>query len=41
METTREAGEELNINIEGIGQCARGKSKSCGNFYWNYKNILK
>jgi hypothetical protein len=38
--TAKEAGETLGINIEGIGQCARGNSKSCGGFYWNYKNIL-
>lgn len=39
--TAKEAGESLNISIEGIGQCARGTSKSCGGFYWNYKNILQ
>ena len=38
--TAKEAGNTLNINIEGIGQCARGVSKSCGGYYWNYKNIL-
>ena len=38
--TAKQAAEELNINQEGIGQCARGKSKSCGGYYWNYKNIL-
>lgn len=38
--TAKEAGDTLNINIEGIGQCARGISKSCGGYYWNYKNIL-
>jgi hypothetical protein len=38
--TAKEAGDTLNINIEGIGQCARGTAKSCGGFYWNYKNIL-
>ena len=38
--TAKEAGNTLNINIEGIGQCARGNSKSCGGYYWNYKNIL-
>ena len=39
--TAKEAGESLSISIEGIGQCARGTSKSCGGFYWNYKNILE
>lgn len=38
--TAKEAGNTLNISVEGIGQCARGKSKSCGGYYWNYKNIL-
>lgn len=38
--TATEAGKILNINIDGIGQCARNKSKSCGEFYWSYKNIL-
>lgn len=35
------AGEKLDINVEGIGQCARGTAKSCGGFYWGYKNILQ
>jgi hypothetical protein len=38
--TAKEAGEALSINIAGIGQCARGNSKSCGGYYWSYKNIL-
>jgi hypothetical protein len=38
--SAKEAGNTLNINIAGIGQCARGASKSCGGYYWNYKNIL-
>lgn len=38
--TAKQAAEALNINPEGIGQCARGNSKSSGGFYWNYKNIL-
>ena len=36
----KEAGDTLNINIAGIGQCAREVSKSCGGYYWSYKNIL-
>ena len=39
--TAKEAGSTLNINVEGIGQCARGVSKSSGDFYWTYKNILQ
>lgn len=38
--TAKEAGTTLNISIQGIGQCARNVNKSCGNYYWNYKNIL-
>lgn len=38
--TAKQAAIELNINEEGIGQCARNKSKSSGGYYWNYKNIL-
>lgn len=38
--TAKEAGDTLSINTEGIGQCARGASTSCGGYYWNYKNIL-
>ena len=34
--TAKEAGEELNINIESIGQCARNKSKTAGGYVWNY-----
>ena len=34
--TAKEAGNNLNINIEGIGQCARNKSKSAGGFIWSY-----
>jgi hypothetical protein len=39
--TAKEAGSTLNINVEGIGQCAREVSKSSGGFYWTYKNILQ
>ena len=38
--TAKEAANKLSINEEGIGQCARGNSKSSGGYYWNYKNIL-
>jgi hypothetical protein len=34
--TAREASIELNINEEGIGQCARGKAKSAGKYIWSY-----
>lgn len=34
--TAKEAGIELNINEESIGQCARNKSKSAGKYIWSY-----
>lgn len=34
--TARHASVELNINEEGIGQCARGKAKTAGGFIWSY-----
>lgn len=37
--TAKEASEILNINEEGIGQCCREKSKTCGGYIWRYKKI--
>lgn len=37
--TAKKAANELNANEESIGQCARGKYKSAGGFYWSY-NLL-
>ncbi len=34
--TAKEAGDSLTINLEAIGQCARGKSKTAGGYIWNY-----
>ena len=43
--TAKEAGESLNINIDGIGQACRGKAKTAGGYCWSYdlfeKLILK
>lgn len=33
------AAEELNTSREGIGQCARGKIKSTGGYWWTYKKL--
>lgn len=35
-DTAKKAGTELNINVEAIGQCARGKSKTAGGYIWSY-----
>jgi hypothetical protein len=35
--TAKKASLDLKINEEGIGQCARGKSKSSGGYWWTYK----
>jgi len=37
--TAKHAADFLNINEEGIGQCARGTSKSSGQFWWTYNKI--
>lgn len=34
--TAKKAGSELNINVEGIGQCCRGKIRSAGGYVWEY-----
>lgn len=34
-----QAGRELSINNTSIGNCARGKTKSSGGFYWSYKKM--
>lgn len=37
--TAKEASLLLNINEEGIGQCARGKAKTAGGYIWSYKKL--
>lgn len=37
--TAKKASIELNCNAEGIGQCARGKAKTCGGYIWTYIKI--
>lgn len=39
-ESMKEAGENLNINAEGISECCRGKKKTCGGYAWTYANIV-
>ena len=34
--TAKEAGQTLNINDNGIGNCCRGKAKSAGGYMWKY-----
>lgn len=34
--TAKEAGQTLNINITGIGQCCNNRSKSAGGYVWRY-----
>jgi len=36
-----EAGRKLNLNNIGIGNCARGTSKSSGGYIWKYEKINK
>ena len=38
--TAKEAGLELNINIEGIGQACRGKAKTAGGYSWSYDELI-
>lgn len=35
-DTAKKAGESLNINITGIGQCCNNRAKSAGGFIWRY-----
>lgn len=35
--TPNEASKQLNLNSIAIGNCARGKTKSSGKFYWSYE----
>jgi len=38
-DTAKQAGDALNINAQGIGQCANSRAKSAGGYIWKYEKF--
>lgn len=36
-ESIKQASQELNINNSHIGECCKGRYKTCGGYTWKYK----
>lgn len=40
-ESAASAGRELNLDPSGIAKCLKGKTFSCGGYYWKYSQDIK